>query len=165
MNASVYVFNIEYNKCIKIDIHQIMNDISCISIIIVNTDPDCYQLVSLSGIINSTTTMKYHKTSTTDESHSRQDQNYPYKSEYRKLFLLVLMNLFKYKYSIVFFFNSRIFSIIFCFYFREVPIIVGIITGVSFALFSCVCITCVIRKTKASLLEEPRNNNVNEMIL
>lgn len=34
--------------------------------------PDCYQLVSLSGIINSTTTMKYHKTSTTDESHSRE---------------------------------------------------------------------------------------------
>lgn len=70
MNASVYVFKIKYNKCIKIDIHQIMNDISCISIIIVNTDPDCYQLVSLSGIIFSTTTMKY-KTSTTDESHSR----------------------------------------------------------------------------------------------
>lgn len=67
--------------------------------------PDCYQLVSLSGIINSTTTTKYHKTSTTDESHS-----------------------------------------------REVPMIVGIITGVSFALFICVCITCVIRKTKASLV-------------
>lgn len=49
---------------------QIMNDISCISIIIVNTDPDCYKLVSLIGIIYSTTTMKYHKTSTTDESHS-----------------------------------------------------------------------------------------------
>lgn len=71
LNASVYVFNIKCNKCIKIDIPQIMNDISCISIIIVNTDPDCYKLVSLSGIINSTTTMKYHKTSTTDESHSR----------------------------------------------------------------------------------------------
>lgn len=71
MNASVYVFNIKYNKWIKIDMHQIMNDISCISIIFVNTDPDCYQLVSLSGINNSTTTMKYHKTSTTDESHSR----------------------------------------------------------------------------------------------
>nr|XP_034322260.1 uncharacterized protein LOC105328165 isoform X2 [Crassostrea gigas] len=32
--------------------------------------PDCYQLVSLSGIIYSTTTMKYNKTSTTDELHS-----------------------------------------------------------------------------------------------
>lgn len=71
LNASVYVLNIKCNKCIKIDIPQIMNDISCISIIIVNTDRDCYKLVSLSGIINSTTTMKYHKTSTTDESHSR----------------------------------------------------------------------------------------------
>lgn len=70
MNASVYVFKIKYNKCIKIDIYPIMNDISCISIIIVNTDPDCYQLVSLSGIIYSTTTMKYNKTSTTDELHS-----------------------------------------------------------------------------------------------
>lgn len=54
----------------KIDIHQIINEILCISIIIVNTDPDCYQLVSLSGIIYSTTTMKYNKTSTTDELHS-----------------------------------------------------------------------------------------------
>lgn len=58
-------------KLIYPKLPQIMNDISCISIIFVNTDPDCYQLVSLSGINNSTTTMKYHKTSTTDESHSR----------------------------------------------------------------------------------------------
>lgn len=48
-----------------------MNDISCISINFVHTDPDCYQLVSMSGIIYSTTTIKYHKTSTTDESYSR----------------------------------------------------------------------------------------------
>ncbi|XP_065926425.1 uncharacterized protein [Magallana gigas] len=36
--------------------------------------PNCYQLVSLSGIIYSKTTMKYHETSTTDESHSREFQ-------------------------------------------------------------------------------------------
>lgn len=78
--------------------------------------PDCYQLVSLSGIIT-TTTLKYHKTSTNDESHT-----------------------------------------------REVSMIVGFITGVSFALFICLCIIHVIRKTKACLLKkEPMSYFVNKI--
>lgn len=48
-------------------------NITCIFCTInVDTDPDCYQLISVSGIFYSTTTMKYDVTSTTtDESLSR----------------------------------------------------------------------------------------------
>lgn len=61
--------------------------------------------------------------------------------------------------TLSFFFTSRIFSIIFCFYFREFQIIVGITAGFSFAVCICACIIRVIRyKTKAH-----REAPINEM--
>lgn len=71
MSAIVYVVMIRLNKCITIDIQKFINDIKCICSI-VNTDPDCYQLVFVNGVIHTTTTMKYNETSTTtDESDHR----------------------------------------------------------------------------------------------
>lgn len=51
---------------------NLYKDITCICTIVVNTDPDCYQLVSMGVKSYSTTTTIYDITSTTtDESFSR----------------------------------------------------------------------------------------------
>lgn len=61
--------------------------------------------------------------------------------------------------TLSFFFTSRIFSIILCFYFREFRIIVGINAGVSFAVCICACIIRVIRYKTEAHTEAP----INEM--
>lgn len=65
-------------------IQKFINDIKCICSIVVYTDPDCYQLVFVSGVIYSTTTLKYNLTSTTtDESKYNITSTTTDESDYR----------------------------------------------------------------------------------